>query len=205
MRKIPKAKADLLNTLFNKPKNANSPGVERYNPASQFLAEVNLLHSGKLTAIGGEVKLNDSNTRVDVGVSDFNGLQIPTTENGFIDAVVFSYGKELKANGVTNPAVVMMSHKRADMPAWLLKSEIVLKKNSTEQFRIRIEELVIEAEPRVVRSEWAKELERALKIEGGQDLEIVIASAKDAAVSSTHDEFFAINFYGVKFSDRKTA
>lgn len=200
-RKLPKTKADLLNKLFNDPKSA----IKRYNPDSQFLAEINLLHSGKLSAIGGEVKLNDSNTRVDVGVSDFNGLQIPTTENGFIDAVVFGYGKELKANGVTNPAVVQMSHKRTDMPAWLLKSEIVLKKNSVEQFRIRIEELAFDAEPRTVRSEWAKELERALKIEGGQDLEIVIASAKGAALSATHDEFFSINFYGVKFSDRKTA
>lgn len=198
-RKTPKTKADLLDKLFN------TPTVKRYLPANHFLAEINLLHSTKLTAVGGEVKLNDSNTLVEIGVSDFNGRQIPTTENGFIDAVSIGYGKELKANGVTNPAVVAMSHKRADMPAWLLNSEIVLKKNGTEQFRMRVGELVIDAEPRVIRGEWIKELERGLKVEGGQDLEITLASAKGGALSVTHDEFVAINLYGVKFSDRKTA
>ena len=198
-RKSPKSKAELLDKLFN------TPTVKKYDPKNQFLAEINLLHATKLTAVGGEVKLNDSNTLVEIGVSDFNGRQIPTTENGFIDAVVIGYGKELKANGVTNPAVVAMSHKRSDMPAWLLNSEIVLKKNGTEQFRMRVAELVIEAEPRVIRAEWIKELERGIKVEGGQDLEITLASAKGGTLSATHHEFVAVNLYGVKFSDRKTA
>jgi hypothetical protein len=194
-RKNPAVKAKLLTTYFG----------TKYNPANNFLSEMNILHSTKLTAVGGEVKLNDSNTKVDIGVSDFNGTQIATTENGFIDAVVIGYGKELKANAVTNPALVLMSHKRSDMPAWLLKSEIVLKRNGTEQFRMRVEELVIEAEPQVIRSEWIKELERGLKVEGQQDLEITLASSKGATMSGTHDEFISINLYGVKFSDRKTA
>lgn len=194
-RKNPSTKANLLKTYFG----------PKYNPATQFLAEMNLLHSTKLTAVGGEVKLNDSNTLVEIGVSDFNGRQIPTTENGFIDAVVIGYGKAAKDDAVTNPALVAMSHKRSDLPAWLLNSELVLKKNGTEQFRMRVSELVIEAEPQTVRAEWVKELERGLKVEGGQDLEITLASAKGATLSATHDEFVAINLYGVKFSDRKTA
>ena len=194
-RKTPETKAKLLSTHFG----------AQYQPLNNFLAEVNLMHSTKLTAVGGEVKLNDSNTLVEVGVSDFNGRQIPTTENGYIDALVIGYGKEIKQNEVTNPALVTMSHKRADFPNWLLNSELVLKKNSNEQIRIRVSELVIDEAPQVVRAEWVKELERTIKIEGNQELEITLASAKGAALSATHDEFIAVNFYGVKFSNRKTA
>jgi hypothetical protein len=194
-RKNATIKAQLLTTHFG----------AKYTPANNFLTELNLLHSTKINSVGGEIKLNDSNTLVETGVSDFQGLKIPASENGFIDAVAFRYGKTLIADAVTNPAIVSMSAKRSDFPVWLLNSELVLKKNGTEQFRMRVGELVFEAEPQKVRSEWVKELERALKVEGGQDLEITLASAKGAALSTTHHEFVGINLYGVKFSDRKTA
>jgi hypothetical protein len=36
------------------------------------------LHSVKLVSIGGEQALNDANSKVEVGVSDFNGTLTPT-------------------------------------------------------------------------------------------------------------------------------
>jgi hypothetical protein len=179
----------------------------KYRPADQFLAELNLKHSVKVIGIGGEQALNDANTKQEVGISDFNGTLTPTDSVGFIDAVICRFGKSTETDAPASPAVVTFSEKKADFPSWLLNSELILKKQMVEQFRIRISELVLLGDPQIPAAEWAKELERAVKVEGGQDLQIYLSTPKGVTLDTTTIKhyYLSVDLYGVKFGDRKNA
>jgi intergrase/recombinase len=69
-----------------------------------------------------------------------------------------------------------------------------------------VAELVLAKESEVVASEWAKELEKTIKVEGGQDLQIFLSTQSaimDTTTSST--SIFRLFYNGMKFGDRKAA
>ena len=176
-----------------------------YDAAKHYIQEVALLHSTQIIGVGGEQKLNDANTKVDVGVSDFNGTQVPTDFRGLIRGLSVRYGKLTKTGHDTpySPALISYSSKRSDFPAWLLNSEIVMKASGVEALRMRVDEFVIGIEKDEVASEWAKEFEKTVKITGSQDLEIFLNTPKGAALSSTDYEYIQLVVYGLKFGERK--
>ncbi len=180
---------------------------QKYNPTTQFISELNLLHSVKLVSIGGEQALNDANSKVEVGVSDFNGTLAPTDADGLIRAVAVRFGKSTATNAPASPALINYSELKSDFPSWLLNSELILKNRGFEQFRIRVAELVLAKESEVVASEWAKELEKTIKVEGGQDLQIFLSTPKGAIMDTTTDkhQYIQVVLYGMKFGDRKAA
>jgi len=193
-----KTTGDLINILKNK------YFIGKYDPSRQYIAELNLLHSTKLIGIGGEQALNDSNSKVEVGVSDFNGTLTPTDANGLLRALTVSYGLHAGAAAPASEALVNYSELKKDFPAWLLNSELVLKNRGIEQFRIRVSELVLLDNTQVVASEWAKELEKTIKVEGGQDLQLFINTPKGAVLDTVDKHHYVrVNLYGIKFADRK--
>lgn len=179
-----------------------------YDSAKHFIQEVALLHSTRLSAVGGEQRLNDANTSVEVGVSDFNGTQVPSDFRGLIRGLAVRYGKISKDGNpdpnAISPATINYSSKRSDFPAWLRNSEIVFKASGVEALRMRVDEFLTAADKDEVPSEWAKEFEKTIKVTGGQDLELYLNTAKGAALSSTEWEYIQLVIYGLKFGDRKT-
>lgn len=177
----------------------------KYNPATQYIAELNLVHSVKITGVGGgEQTLNDSNSKVEVGISDFNGTLTPTDANGLIRALTVEYGLATGAVAPVSEALVDYSPIKSKFPAWLLSSEVVMKNRGIEQFRIRVSELVLLKEAEVIASEWAKELEKTIKIEGGQDLQLFLNTPKGAVLDTAEKHHYVrMNLYGIKFADRK--
>jgi hypothetical protein len=173
---------------------------QKYNPQSQYLNELSLLHTQQITGLGGEQTLNDSNTKVEVGISDFNGTLTPTDAQGLIRALTVEYGSHATE---TNGALIAYSPLLSTMPAWLKNSEVVVKLRGVEQSRIRVSELGVSDKPRTVVSEWAKELERTLKIEGGEDLQLYLVSPKGAVLDGALKHFVRVNLFGIKFADRK--
>ncbi len=170
----------------------------RYNPSTHSLNELNLLHTKKISGLGGEQTLNDANTKKEIGISDFVNTQVPSDANGLISAITLEYGSH---ETVTNPALIEYSPLASTMPAWLKNSELVLKSKGAEQFRIRVSELAVLEKPRVPQSEWAKELERTLKVVGNQDLQLFLATPEGATLA-TGNHFVRVNLYGTKFAER---
>lgn len=180
----------------------------QYKPESHFIQELCLLHSSLLpNGGGGEFPLNNANTKRLVGVSDFQGEQINPDATGLIRAVVIRYGELTRADGVTvapTPAIIDFKETRASFPTWLLNSELVLKSSAKEEFRIRVSELVPSAAPESVPSEWAKEFEKTIRVEGNQSLTVYLNTPEGAFdPSATKDEYIQVNLYGVKFAARK--
>lgn len=179
-----------------------------YDAAKHYIQEVALLHSTRISSVGGEQRLNDANTSVEVGVSDFNGTQIPSDFRGLIRGLAVRYGKVSKTGNpdpnAISPATVNFSALRSDFPAWLRNSEIVFKASGVEALRMRVDELLLAQNSDEVPSEWAKEFEKTIKVVGGQDLELYLNTAKGAALSDTDWEFIQLVIYGLKFADRKT-
>lgn len=177
----------------------------KYNPTTHYIAEQTILHSCKIAgAGGGEMALNDANTKMIVGESDFNGTQLPTDAHGLIRAGIVRYGKELKAGASNNPALINYSEKKADFPAWLLNSELVAKVGNTEVFRQRIVDFLPSEMPQSVPSEWAKEFERTIKTVGGQDMQLFLNSTKGSALDADEFEYLQVVLFGIKFSERKS-
>ena len=172
-----------------------------YSPQTHYLSELNLLNAKQLTSVGGEQMLNDANTKKEIGKSDFTGTQVPSDANGLIGAITVEYGTD-DDGSVTNPALITYSAIKEDMPAWLLNSELVVKSKSVEQFRIRVSELVLGELAKTVPSEWAKQLERTLKVTGNQDLQLFLATPEGAALTSGVNTFVRVNLYGTKFAPR---
>ncbi len=170
-----------------------------YSPNSHYLAELDILHSQRITGLGGEQMLNDANTKKEVGISDFTGTQVPSEANGLINAICVQYGKDA---AITNPALITYSPLASTMPAWLLNSELVLKSRGVEQFRIRVSEVALLEKSRNVVAEWAKQLERALKVIGNQDLQLFIATPTGATLEAAQNHFVRVNLYGLKFAQR---
>lgn len=177
----------------------------KYNPATHFVADLNLLHSTHISGVGGEQALNDANTKVLVGVSDFNGTLTPTDSNGLISALTIGYGKVTKTGNPSplSPAVISYSEKKSDFPAWLLASELVIKTNQTEVLRMRVREFVTAIESDRVPSVWAKELESTFKVTGSSDLQIFLNTPVGAVLDTDDYEYIRTNLYGVKFAERK--
>ena len=172
-----------------------------YTPQTHYLNELNLLHAKQIKAVGGEQTLNDANTKREIGISDFNGTAIPSDANGLVSAITVEYG--LDADGAeTNPALIEYSALKSEMPAWFLNSELVLKSKSVEQFRIRVSELTLGAESQNVPADWAKNLERTLKVVGNQDLQLFLATPDGAALEVGENVFVRVNLYGTKFAAR---
>lgn len=193
-----KTTGDMINIL------ANKYFKGKYTPQTSYIAELNLLHSTKIIGVGGEQTLNDSNSKVEVGISDFNGTLLPTDAQGLIRALTFEYALATGAVAPANEALVSYSPLKSTMPAWLLNSEVVMKNRGIEQFRIRVSELVVMKEPEVIASEWAKELEKTIKIEGGQDLQLFLNTPKGAVLDTVDKHHYVrVNLYGMKFADRK--
>lgn len=179
----------------------------KYNPATHFVADLNLLHSTRISGVGGEQALNDANTKVLVGVSDFNGTLTPTDANGLIGALTLGYGKvtmiAANNNPLYSPALISYSEKKSDFPAWLLASELVVKTNQTEVLRMRVREFVTAVESDRVPKVWANELESTFKVIGGSDLQIFLNTPVGASLDADEYEFIRINAYGIKFAERK--
>lgn len=193
-----KTTGDMINIL------ANKYFKGKYTPQTSYIAELNLLHSTKIIGVGGEQTLNDSNSKVEVGISDFNGTLLPTDAQGLIRALTFEYALATGAVAPVNEALVSYSPLKSTMPAWLLNSEVVMKNRGIEQFRIRVSELVVMKEPEIIASEWAKELEKTIKIEGGQDLQLFLNTPKGAVLDTVDKHHYVrVNLYGMKFADRK--
>jgi len=176
-----------------------------YHPQTKFINELNLLHSTRILGIGGEQALNDANSKVEVGISDFNGTLTPTDAKGLMRAMTIRYGTSSKD---VSPALVKYSEIETDFPAWLLNSEIIIKTGSVEALRTRVNDLVLGSKPDKVASEWAKEFEKTVKISGGQDLQIYLSTPKGAeqdkgTAESPKFDYVAVNLYGIKFGDRK--
>lgn len=169
-----------------------------YNPETHYVNELNLLQTKEIIGLGGEQKLNDANTKVLVGISDFNGTQIPSDANGLISAISVEYGTHASE---TNAALIDYKTLKSEMPAWLLNSELVVKSKSVEQFRIRVSEIAPVDKPRTYQSEFAKELERTLKVVGGQDLELFLSTPSGATLASAK-HYVRLNLYGLKFAAR---
>ena len=190
-----------------------------YDPTTSFLQELTLVHSVKMpTSGGGEFPLNNSNTKRLVGLSDFQGEQVPPDANGLIRAIVIRYGDKtcvvagsigkdpdaLDGSTHTTPAIIDYLETRACFPPWLLQSELVLRSSSQEAFRVRIAEFVPSAAPDRVPSEWAKELEKTIKIEGNQTMQLYLNTPEGAYdPSASKDEYVQVVLYGVKFAARK--
>jgi hypothetical protein len=179
----------------------------KYKPETQFISELNLLHSVKLVSVGGEQALNDANSKVEVGISDFNGTLTPTDADGLIRGVAVRFGKSTAVEAPASPALVSYSELKEAFPAWLLNSELILKNRGFEQFRVRIQELVLADKANVVASEWCKELEKTIKVEGGQDLQLFLSTPKGAIMDTAVDkhQYLQVVLYGIKFGDRKNA
>lgn len=177
----------------------------KYNPTTHYIAEQTILHSCKIAgAGGGEMALNDANTKMIVGESDFNGTQLPTDANGLIRAAVVRYGEETTNGGKGNPALIPYSEKKADFPDWLLNSELVAKVGNTEVFRQRVVDFLPSEMPQSVPSEWAKEFERTIKTVGGQDMQLFLNSTKGSELKAGSTQFLQVVMYGVKFGERKS-
>lgn len=181
-----------------------------YSPAKHYLQGVQLLHSMRFTGIGGEQKVNDANTKVLVGISDFNGTQLPNDFNGLIYGVICRYGTITRTtSGTTDDAnglkasVAAYKQLRSELPAWLLQSELVFKSKGVEALRIRIAELVPAHESEKVPAAWAFELQKTIKVNGGEDLEIFLNTPAAAALDAAKDEYLQIVIYGTKFAERK--
>ncbi len=180
-----------------------------YRPETHFLQELTLLHGIQMPiAGGGEFPLNNANTKRLVGLSDFQGEQIPADASGLLRAVVIRYGTvAAPAEGVAipSPAVIEYLETRANFPAWLLNSELVLKSSSQEMFRIRVAEFVPSAAAQKIPAEWAKELEKTLKVEGSQTLTLYLNTPEGASDPNADKiEYLQVVLYGVKFAARKT-
>lgn len=193
---------DTLKTYFKE-------GVNAYASNTHFVQELTINHAALMpNGGGGEFPLNNANTKRLVGVSDFQGEQITPDANGLIRAVVVRYGDLTREVGVLvapSPAIIDFKETRASLPPWLLQSELVLKTSSKEEFRIRVSELVPSAAPDRVPSEWAKELEKTIKVEGSQSLTLYLNTPEGATdPSATRDEYVQVILYGVKFAPRKS-
>lgn len=176
----------------------------QYNPNNHYVAEVNLLHSANIANVGGEQKFNDANTKVEVGVSDFNGTQIPTDFKGLLNGIAIRYGKHTKTGFDTPPSPALITYKelRTDFPNWALNSEIILKAGGTEALRVRVQELLTSQSSQDVPAEWCKDFLKTIKVIGGQDLELYISSPKGSELSATDYEYLQVTLYGIKFGDR---
>lgn len=178
----------------------------KYNPSSQYISEMALTHSVKMVSIGGEQALNDANSRVEVGVSDFNGTLTPTDAKGLVRALTVGFGISNEIAAPSSPALVKYAYQRSAFPAWLLNSELILKIGNVEAIRIRVSDLVIGTTTDRVVADWAKELEKTIKCEGGQDLQILLSTPKGAAIAEADGkhQYIQVNLYGIKFGDRKS-
>lgn len=190
-----------------------------YDPNSHFLQELSLVHGVKMpTTGGGEFPLNNANTKQLVGISDFQGTIVPSDATGLIRAVIVRYGsytckvetgagrdpEAIDGTTHTSPALVDYKEIRADFPAWLLNSELVLKTRGRECFRMRIQDVVPSEKCQKVPSEWAKELEKTIKISGGQDLQLFLNTPEYASdPTAGKDDFVQVVLYGIKFAPRK--
>jgi hypothetical protein len=178
----------------------------QYDPSTHSLNELNLLHAKQLTGLGGEQTLNDANTKKQIGISDFVNTQVPSDATGLISAIAVEYGSHTPESGgtaETNPALIEYSPLASTMPTWLKNSELVLKSKGAEQFRVRVSELAVLDKPRVVPSAFAKELERTLKVQGNQDLQLFLATPDGATLTSGKSHFIRVNLYGIKFATRE--
>lgn len=183
-----------------------------YSPKTHMIQELSLLHSVKMpTSGGGEFPLNNANTKRLVGVSDFQGEQIPSDATGLLRAIVVRYGTadwsgDPATSQNVSPAIVNYLETRANFPAWLLQSEVVLKSSSNELLRIRIAELVPSASPDKVPYDWAKEFEKLIKVEGNQTLQVYLNTPEGASdPNPTKDEYIQVVIYGVKIAPRTKA
>src|SRR5574344_1497118 len=180
-----------------------------YDPSACFIQGVALLHSNQITGIGGEQKLNDANTKVLVGISDFNGKQLPNDFNGLIRGMVFRYASETitQTNNINNPASPVYAQLYSELvsafPAWLRNSEVVFKIRGIEAIRIRVEELLLGAASDKIPADWSKDFEKTIKVKGGEDLEIFLNTPSGATMDSTKYHFVQLVIYGIKFAPRK--
>ena len=180
-----------------------------YSPSTHMVQELSLLHAVKMpTAGGGEFPLNNANTKRLVGVSDFQGEQIPSDATGLLRAIVVRYGTidwtgDPAKSPDASPAVVNYLETRSNFPAWLLQSEVVLKSSSNELLRIRIAELVPSASVDRAPYDWAKEFEKLIKVDGNQTLQVYLNTPEGASdPNATKDEYIQVVIYGVKIAPR---
>jgi len=200
-RRTPREIVDALKNYHN-----------NYAPSTHMVQELTLLHAVKMpTAGGGEFPLNNANTKRLVGVSDFQGEQIPSDATGLLRALVIRYGTvdwtgDPAKSTDASPAVVNYLETRANFPAWLLQSEIVLKSSSNELLRIRVAELVPSASVDRAPYDWAKEFEKLVRVEGSQTLQVYLNTPEGASdPNATKDEYIQVVMYGVKIAPRTKA
>ena len=176
-----------------------------FSPVNQFMAELVLMNSKKLSSLGGEQPLNDANTKVMVGVSDFTGTLTPTDAKGLLRALMVKYSSQpIATTGFdSTPAGQVWAEVKADFPAWLLNSEIVMRTAGLENFRMRVSETVLLDKAQAIPSEKAKEFEKFIKVTGGQDLQIFLSTPDGAVMDATKQHFVRTDLYGIKFGDRK--
>lgn len=176
-----------------------------FNATAHFIQDLTLMHAVEVTALGGAQQLNDANTKVLVGVSDFNGLTIPQDAKGLIDAIAIQYASVPVATiGFgASPAGQVYSPVKADVPAWFLNSEIIVSSSNIEHIRMRVSETMLLDKAQAVPSDYAKELLKSIKVTPGQDLTISLSSPKDAVLDNTKKHFVRVDLYGAKFGNRK--
>lgn len=175
-----------------------------YDYRNHYVGEVNLMHSANITNVGGEQAFNDSNTKVDIGISDFNGKQIPSDFKGLVNGIVVRYGKITKTGNPTAPSPGLIAYKelRSDFPSWALLSDLVIKAGGAEVIRLRIQELLAAQTSQEIPSEWCKDFLKTFKVIGGQDLELFISSPKGSQLSTDDYEYLQVTLYGIKFGSR---
>ena len=180
--------------------------VGKYDAAKSYITELSLMHAVEVTSAGGgEMALNDANTKVLVGVSDFNGTAIPSSASGLLRAISVKYGSVVStATGFeADPAGQKYSEVKADFPAWLLNSEIIVRANNVEHIRTRVSETVLLQASQLTASEFAKELVKTIKVVGAQDLQIFLATPKNSTLDNTKKHFVRVDLYGLSFGERK--
>ena len=180
--------------------------VGKYDAAKSYITELTLMHAVEVTSAGGgEMALNDANTKVLVGVSDFNGTAIPSSASGLLRAISVKYGSVVSTakDFEADPAGQKYSEVKADFPAWLLNSEIIVRANNVEHIRTRVSETVLLQASQLTASEFAKELVKTIKVVGAQDLQIFLATPKGSTLDNTKKHFVRVDLYGLSFGERK--
>lgn len=175
---------------------------------NQFIAERVLIHAGSLGNTGGQSKINDANTLVKVGVSDFNGLQLPTDANGIVRAITVGYGGS-HVEG-TDPSTVAYKYVvDSEIPAAFLASELVIKYGGAEVLRMPIEQFMIAEKSDKTMDEWARDLMKFISIEGGKDFELWFHAAEGLTdPAQTEDRkpqpyFIKINLFTALLQSKK--
>lgn len=186
--------------------------------ANAFVAEQVLIHTAKFGTsseeinVGGMSRLNDANTKVEVGSSDFNGTLLPTDLDGYIRAITIGYKTQepVQKEGAdsatpVDKAQVKYDYDITNVPAGVLSSELVFKYSGVEVLRMPIEQFMLAQTSQVPMSEWAPELMKLIKVNGGKELEMFFNASRGLDDKDVRNGYLKVNIFCIKKGTKKLA